>query len=136
VVGPLLAQRRWISFITARSGRVCVVPSAARRVGLDAWRCLTDPHDLADKPRWSSDGKLLYVWRWNGSLINVWALPFDDARGTTTASPFQVTRFDSPAHRIWADNLGSAELSVARDRVTLPIAQASGNIWMLDNVDK
>ena len=99
---------RWISFTTAPSGRaiVCVIPSAARRVGLDAWRCLTDPQGWADKPRWSSDGKLLYVWRRGGSLINVWALPFDDARGTMTGSPIQVTRFDSPAHRIWQTTSG------------------------------
>jgi len=66
----------------------------------------------------------------------VWALPFDDARRTTTGSPFQVSRFDSPAHRMWADNLGSAELSVARDRMALPVAEATGNIGLLDNVDK
>jgi Tol biopolymer transport system component len=129
---------RWISFVTAPSGRaiVCVIPSAARRVSLDAWRCLTDPQGWADKPRWSSDGKLLYVWRRDGSLINVWALPFDDARGTTTGSPFQVTRFDSPAHRIWADDLGLAEPSVSDNRMTLPIADATGGIWLLENVDK
>ena len=129
---------RWISFVTNPSGRVivCVIPSAARRVGLDAWRRLTDPQGWTDKPRWSSDGKLLYVWRRDGSLINVWALPFDDARGTTTGSPFQVTHFDSPAHRIWADDLGASEPSVSRERMTLPIADATGGIWMLDNVDR
>jgi len=129
---------RWISFVTLRSGRVtvCVIPSAAGRVGLDTWRCLADQRGWADKPRWSSDGKRLYVWRRDGSLINVWALPFDDARGTTTGSPFQVTRFDSPAHRIWADDLGLAEPSMSHHRMTLPIAEATGNIWLLENIDK
>jgi Tol biopolymer transport system component len=129
---------RWISFVTNPPGRlfVCVIPSAARRVGRDAWRCLTDPQGWTDKPRWSSDGKLLYVWRRDGSLFNVWALPFDDAHGTTTGSPFQVTRFDSPAHRIWADDIGAAEPSLSHNRMTLPIADATGGIWLLENIDK
>jgi eukaryotic-like serine/threonine-protein kinase len=129
---------RWISFVMNPSGRlfVCVIPRAAGRVGRDAWRCLTDPRGWTDKPRWSSDGKLLYVWRRDGSLFNVWALPFDDARGTTTGSPFQVTRFDNPAHRIWADDIGAAEPSLSHNRMTLPIADATGGIWLLENVDK
>jgi hypothetical protein len=76
------------------------------------------------------------VWRTGGSLVNVWALPFDDARGATRGSPFQVTHFDSPAHRIWADDPGTAEPSLSHNRMTLPIADATGSIWMLDNVDK
>lgn len=129
---------RWISFVANPSGRlfVCVIPSTARRVGRDKWRRLTDAQGWTDKPRWSSNGKLLYVWRRNGSLFNVWALPFDDAHGTTTGSPFQVTRFDSPAHRIWADDIGSADPSLSQNRMTLPIAEATGSIWVLENVDK
>jgi Tol biopolymer transport system component len=129
---------RWISFVMNPPGRVfvCVIPSAARRVGRDAWRCVTDPQGWTDKPRWSADGKLLYVWRRDGSLFNVWALPFDDARGTTAGSPFQVTRFDSPAYRIWADDIGSAEPSLSHNRMTLPIAEATGGIWLLENIDQ
>jgi hypothetical protein len=98
--------------------------------------CLTDPNVWHDKPRRSSDGKLLYVWRRNGSLFNVWALPFDDKGGRVTGRPRQVTHFDvSPAHRIW-DNLADAEASVSRDGMILPVADATGSIWMLDNVDK
>ena len=48
----------------------------------------------------------------------------------------QVTDFDSPSHRIWGDDLGSAEPSVSRTRMTLPMVDATGNIWMLDNVDR
>ena len=97
---------------------------------------MTDPRIWTDKPRWSSDGTLLYVWRRHGSFFNVWALRFDDARGTVAGAPLQITHLDSPAHRIWADDLTIAEPSVAGTRMTLPVAQATGSIWMLDNVDK
>jgi hypothetical protein len=89
-----------------------------------------------DKPRWSADGKLLYVWRRNGPLFNVWAVPFDDARGRAVGSPFQVTQFESPGRRIWDDEIGLSEPSVAGNRMTLPIAEATGSVWVLDNVDK
>ena len=79
--------------------------------------------------------ELLYVWRSNGSFFHVWALPFDEARGIASGNPFQVTHFDSPSHRIWGD-LGNAEPSVSRNRMTLPMVDATGNIWMLDHVDK
>jgi len=129
---------RWISFLTSHTGRtiVYVIPNVAHQVPVTEWIRLTDPQDWADKPRWSSDGKLLYVWRRNGSLFHVWALPFDETRGIPSGSPFQVTHFDSPSHRIWGDDLASAEPSVSRNRMTLPMVDATGNIWMLDNVDR
>jgi hypothetical protein len=39
-------------------------------------------------------------------------------------------------HTHWDDETGLAEPSVAGNRMTLPIAEATGSIWMLDNVDK
>jgi eukaryotic-like serine/threonine-protein kinase len=129
---------RWIAFLTNPPNRaiVCVIPNVAHQVPITEWTRLTDPQGWADKPRWSSDGKLLYVWRRNGSLFHVWAVPFDEARGIATGSPFQVTHLDSPSHRIWGDDLAAAEPSVSRNRMTLPIVDSTGNIWMLDNVDK
>jgi len=129
---------RWISFLAAARERavVCIVPSSARTAAATAWTCVTDPSIWTDKPRWSSDGKLLYVWRRHGSLFNVWALPFDDAQGTLAGAPVQITQFDSPAHRIWADVQHFAEPSVSGTRMILPVAEATGSIWMLDNVDK
>ena len=129
---------RWISFLAAARERavVCVVGSSARSTTPADWKCFTDPSIWTDKPRWSSDGKLLYVWRRHGSLFNVWALPFDDAQGTLAGAPVQITQFDSPAHRIWADVLHFAEPSVSGTRMILPVAEATGSIWMLDNVDK
>jgi Tol biopolymer transport system component len=129
---------RWISFLAVAGERavVCVVPSSARSTTRADWKCLTDPAIWTDKPRWSSDGKQLYVWRRHGSFFNVWALPFDDAGGAVAGAPVQVTQFDSPAHRIWADDLALAEQSVSGTRMILPVAEATGSVWMLDDVDK
>jgi len=129
---------RWISFlaVTRNTAVLCVVPSSAREVRASDWSCASDSSIWTDKPRWSSNGKRLYVWRRNGSIFNVWTLPFKDARGTVVGAPVQVTQFDSPAHRIWADDLALAEPSVSGDRMILPVADATGSVWMLDNADK
>jgi hypothetical protein len=47
-----------------------------------------------------------------------------------------ITHLDSPAHRIWADDLSHAEPSVSGTRMILPIGHATGSIWVLDNVDE
>jgi eukaryotic-like serine/threonine-protein kinase len=139
--GRFSSDGRWISFLAVKGGAdaqavLCVIPSTARQTAAADWTCLTDPGVWTDKPRWSSDGKLLYVWRRNGSLFNVWAQRFDDAQGRTVGLPFQVTQFESPAHRIWDDEIGLSEPSVAGNRMTLPIAEATGSVWILDNVDR
>ena len=53
----------------------------------------------------------------------------------TVGSPIPITAFRSPAHTI-SPNLGDGELSVAPRRLALPILEASGSVWMLDNVDR
>jgi hypothetical protein len=136
--GRFSPSGRGISFLVAsgQTAVICVVPSSARAATATKWTCLTDRNIWTDKPRWSFDGKLLYVWRRHGSLFNVWALPLDDARGTVAGAPIQITHFDGPARRIATDELNLAEPSVSGTKMILPIAEATGSIWMLDNVDQ
>jgi hypothetical protein len=46
-----------------------------------------------------------------------------------------VTSFESPALMI-PRRISKVEISLTEDRLVMPIAQTSGNIWMLDNVDR
>jgi hypothetical protein len=66
-------------------------------------------------------------------MFNVWAVPFDDRQGSVRGTPFQVTHFDGPAHRVWADELSLAEPSVAADRMLLPVVHATGSVWLIEN---
>jgi hypothetical protein len=100
------------------------------------WARITDAKGWADKPRWSPDGRMVYYFNSSeGGIYNLHALRFDPATGRTVGLPFQITAFHSPAHTI-SPNLANGELSVAPGRLALPILEASGSIWMLDNVDK
>jgi hypothetical protein len=68
-------------------------------------------------------------------VYNLHGLRFDSATGRTLGAPIQITSFDSPARTI-TPHLANGELGLAPGRLALPILEATGSIWMLDNVDK
>jgi hypothetical protein len=50
-------------------------------------------------------------------------------------APFMITRFDSPRRMVDPD-ISETETGISARRAMLTMATATGNIWMLDNVDK
>jgi Tol biopolymer transport system component/DNA-binding winged helix-turn-helix (wHTH) protein len=98
------------------------------------WTRITDGRHWDDKPRWSPDGKSIYFVSGAGGFFNVWGIRFDPATGKTVGQPFQISKFDSPRLRI-SDSISPVGLSITQDKLVLTMAQESGNIWVLDNVD-
>jgi hypothetical protein len=78
---------------------------------------------------------LYYFNSSEGGIYNLHGLGFDPATGRTVGTPIQITSFESPARTI-TPHLAYGELGVAPGRLALPILEATGSIWMLDNVDK
>jgi hypothetical protein len=68
-------------------------------------------------------------------VFNVRGIHFDPARGKPIGQPFQVSKFDSLRLMIpsWIAPVG---LSLTQDKLVLTMEQVSGNIWVLDNVDR
>jgi hypothetical protein len=62
-------------------------------------------------------------------------IPLDPAAGKPVGLPFQVSKFDGPRLMIprWIAPVG---LSLTQDRLALTVAEESGNIGILDNVDR
>ncbi len=56
-------------------------------------------------------------------------------REKPVGQPFQVTKFDSPRLMI-PRFIPPVGLSLTQDKLVLTMAQESGNIWVLDNVDR
>ena len=86
-----------------------------------------------DKPRWSPDGKTIYYVSETHGLFNVWGIHFNSIRGIAAGKPCQVTKFDSPNLMIPA-YIPPVELSIGKDKLVINLAEASGSIWMLENV--
>ena len=92
----------------------------------------------ADQPRWAPDGRTLYfVSNKGSSFVNLWGIRFDPDRGRPIGAPFVITKFDSPRLVIAPDAAGNVgELGMSPRRVVLTMATVTGNIWMLENVDR
>ena len=99
------------------------------------WIRITDRKQWDDKPRWAPDGRTIYFVSRRDGFFNIWAIRFDPAAGKTVGQPFQVSKFES--HRLmiprWIPPVG---LSLTQDKLVLTMAEESGSIWVLDNVDR
>ena len=99
------------------------------------WTRITDGQHWDDKPRWSPDGRTIYFVSGPDGFFNVWGIRFDPNTGKPVGPPFQVSKFDRPLLMIprWIPSVG---FSLTQDRFVLTMAEESGNIWLLDNVDR
>ena len=126
---------RWIVFIaiantTNPESALYVVPASG-----GPWTRITEGKHWDDKPRWSADGRTIYYVSGAGGFFNLWGMHFDPLVGKPVGQPFQVSNFESPRLMIprWIEPVG---LSLAQDRLVLTMDEESGNIWLLDNVDR
>jgi Tol biopolymer transport system component len=128
---------RWIAFMAyeEQSGAATIAVMPTTGAAAREWTHVTDAREWADKPRWSPDGKLLYFIGRRTSFFNVWAVRFDPETGKAIGAPFQVTDFNSPGFQ-FSTRLAYGDLSVSSTQLIVPIMETSGNIWMLDNIDR
>jgi eukaryotic-like serine/threonine-protein kinase len=131
---------RWISFVAvpideqARSVQLAVVPAAGGPRA--AWTRIAGEHEVADKPRWSPDGRAIYfLSKHNSSFFNLWGIRFDTGRGKPVGKPFKLTHFDSPG-TVMSPDIANTDLGISARRALLTLETMTGNIWMLDHVDR
>jgi WD40 repeat protein len=129
----LSADQRWVAF-TAPTGPGASAIYAVPAGGGDRVK-MTSGEYFDDRPRWSPDGRLVYFLSSRSGFFNVWARRFDPDRGTTLGEPIAITQFNDPAQMIPPRTV-QLGMAVSRDRLIIPLAAASGNIWVLEGVNR
>jgi hypothetical protein len=135
--GSFSPNRRWLSFVLQRADRpgeneLVVAPASDP----SRWTRVAADHRWPDKPRWAPEGRTLYFMsRSPRSYFNLWGVRFDPQRGVPIAEPFALSDFTSPRFMI-SPHIDRTEMSVSSREAILTMESVSGNIWMLDNVDR
>ncbi len=125
---------RWILFEavpahpTDFQSALYVMPAAGGE-----WTRITDGKHWDDKPRWSSDGKLIYFLSERSGFFDLWAIHFDPIQGRPEGNAFLVKAFDDPALMI-PKTIANVDISITKRQLAIPLQQVSGAIWILDNV--
>jgi Tol biopolymer transport system component len=134
--GHFSPDDRWINFNAIKAtdagiSTIYVVPSAGGE-----WRRITEGKYWDDKPRWAPDGKTIYFISDRAGFLNVWGIRFDPTSGKPVGEAFRVTAFESPGQMMPPRQIIAIEISLTADRLVLPITEESGNIWILENMDR
>src|SRR5215204_1765838 len=64
---------------------------------------------------------------------NVWGIRFDPVSGKPVGEAFRVTNWEGPGQMI-SPQIGAIAMALTTNQLFLPITEASGNVWMLENV--
>jgi serine/threonine protein kinase/Tol biopolymer transport system component len=124
---------RWIVFqavdLDGRSSRIGVGGTSG-----GAWKPLTG-EGWADKPRWAPDAKTIYfVASFEPPYFDVGALRFDAGTGTAVGQPVRITHFTRSGRMLALD--ADTELGVSEHTLVVNMQESTGNIWVLDDVNK
>ena len=134
--GHFSPDGRWIAFNAVSSqpsgGESTIYVMSASG---GPWIRITDGEHWDDKPRWSPDGNIIYFLSEREGFFNVWGIRFDTSRARPMSEPFPVTTFSSPRLMV-AKSIAPVSISLTQDRLVVTVAQVSGSIWLLDNVDR
>ena len=122
-------NQRWITFnaVDPRTSAVSTIYAADLKSG--SWTAISDRGAWDDKSRWAPDGRAIYYVSNLAGVANVWGRRFDPATGRPIGAAFAVTDFATPRQTPSAQGM---EIVVTRNRLVVPITEASSDIWILD----
>lgn len=123
-------NQKWIAFNATSPGLSAIYVVSAEG---GQWTPVSEGTFWDDKPRWSPDGKTLYFVSNRSGFLNVWGRRFDPSTGKPSGDPFRVTNLENPSERV-SSPVNTMELAIAPNQMVLPIVEASGSVWVLENI--
>jgi hypothetical protein len=133
--GRVSPNGRWIVFNTIKPTAAEVSTLFVVAASGGAWTRISPVASFDDKARWAPDGRAIYFVSNRASSLNIWGQRFDPDRGRPVGEPFQVTAFES-SEQMLSPSVRNLGLTVAHDRLVFPMTALSGNVWVLDDVDR
>jgi Tol biopolymer transport system component len=131
----------WVTFEAIKGGAIAGMPGENPAIFVvpasgGEWISIAGGNSWNDKPRWSPDGRTIYFLSTREGFLNVWGVPFDARKGRPSGQPFQLTRFGLTGSMIADRDMTLVETSFGGNALAVPMNEASGSIWMLDNIDR
>jgi serine/threonine protein kinase/Tol biopolymer transport system component len=134
--GHYSPDERWVMFHAIQASEAGVTTTYVLPAAGAEWRRITEGKYWDDSPRWSPDGRTIYFVSGRSGFFNVWGMRFDPTSGKPVGDAFRVTAFESPGQMMSPRLVQLIGISLAADRLVLPITEVSGSIWVLENVDR
>jgi Tol biopolymer transport system component/tRNA A-37 threonylcarbamoyl transferase component Bud32 len=125
---------RWLSFQAGtgiNTRRIYVAPFRDGPPIPEAeWIPITDGTGLDREPRWSPDGNLLYFLSARDGHNCIWSQRLDSGKHSS-GEPSAVAHMHAARRNLDVNDTGQIGLSIAPGRLVFAMAEAIGNIWML-----
>jgi Tol biopolymer transport system component/DNA-binding winged helix-turn-helix (wHTH) protein len=129
---------RWVVFkklqwsALSETAQILIAPvrhgSAA---GEAEWIAVTDGRSDDDKPQFSADGNTVYFTSLRDGYDCIWAQRLDPVTKHPIGQPLAFEHFHNAAGRAFSvQRYIQSDLSVARDKIVIDLAQIHGDIWM------
>ena len=124
---------RWVTFnaVGNNQSRIYIAPFRLASVPANEWIPLTDGDSWDDKPRLSSDGRILFFLSDRDGHRCLWRQPLKPDMHPN-GPPEPVYHFHSSRPSFLAVDLNNLELTVGPRYLVFNLGEARGNIWMLD----
>lgn len=131
--GRLSPDGKWVAFkrdLELRRSRIYVAPVVAgQRTPATAWIPITSGETWDDLPRWSRDGRFLYMLSRRDGMACVWAESIDGVTKRPVGEPFGVLHLHQ-MRLIPLPDIRLLEMAVGGDRLVFPGLELTGNIWL------
>jgi serine/threonine protein kinase/Tol biopolymer transport system component len=134
----LSADRRWLVFkgdLGALRTKIFAAPVPGDGPVLaESWVPVTGGDAWDDLPRWAGNGRLIYFFSDRDGFRCIWARRFDPAGQHPTGDIFAIRHFHQISPSLSNLSLSEFELDAAPNKLVFPLAETSGDIWMITPV--
>jgi Tol biopolymer transport system component/DNA-binding winged helix-turn-helix (wHTH) protein len=93
------------------------------------WIGVTSGEHWDDKPRWSTDGTLMYFTSLRDGFHCLWSQRLRPDTKEPTGQPICVKHFHDPRLSMTNTGVLALDVAVARDAIFINLGELSGNIW-------